>query len=123
MADSRDSVRVLSLEDPVLSPTAVARLRAALDREPSDHPVLIDCAALRDVTPAGLAALRELGLAGQARAGGPLALSGLSRALTLTALQAELSTAFAIYLSVAAFTQSATERAPAETMSEVACAP
>ncbi len=62
---------------------------------------MIDCSRLVTLTPAGLTALLELGRStGEAAR---LALAGLSRPLTLAAVQAGLAAHFAIYANAAAF--------------------
>ncbi len=103
MTDLDSGVRVLSFADPLLSPAALARLAPALSGERDGCAIVIDCSALSTVTPAGLTALLELGRT--TAAPGALALAGLSRALTLAAVQAGLAEHFAIYANVAAFTR------------------
>jgi len=105
MADPALAVRVLSLSGPLLTRASVAQLAAELataargDAADDLRPLALDCAAIEGVTPDGLAALLELGArTAEAAPTRPLALTGLSRALTLTAIQAELPSRFAIYV-------------------------
>lgn len=97
----------LAFVDPVLSAEAVQRIERLLREVHNTEPVAIDCEQLREVTAAGLSALLELGRS----SGGirELALTTLSRALTLCAIEAGLSERFSIYASSAAW-QRATEQ-------------
>jgi anti-anti-sigma regulatory factor len=107
MPDLDAGVRVLCFSEPLLTAHAVARIAEALrdEQEPAAHastarerglsPVVLDCAALAEVSAAGLSALLELGRSNIGMR--ELALSGLTRALTLTAVQAGLSERFTLY--------------------------
>lgn len=103
MPERARSVRVVSLQSELLSVADVQRLARELAQrgdEPLEADSVIDCSALTGVTPAGLAALHELGRSSS----GTLALAGLSRALLRTAVEARLAQHFELYASVAAYT-------------------
>ena len=91
---------VLVFSDPVLSSSAVQSIESALREAHDLLPVAIDCQQLRAVTAAGLSALLELGRAATGMR--ELALTQLSRALTLVAVEAGLSERFSIYATTEA---------------------
>ena len=98
MPDPAAGIRVLSFSDPVLTSAAVSEVERALrsaDAPRDARPVILDCQTVTRVTAAGLSALLELGRS----AGGlqTLALTRLSRTLTLAAVQAGLAERFVIY--------------------------
>jgi anti-anti-sigma regulatory factor len=100
MTDPACGIRQLSLPGPLLTAAAVLDVERALRAERDGRPVAIDCSALVGVTPAGLSALLELG---RSAAGlRTLALTQLSRGVTLTAVQAGLGERFTIYATQAA---------------------
>jgi ABC-type transporter Mla MlaB component len=101
MADASSGIRVLAFSESVLTGAAVAKLEQALRAARDTCATVLDCSALRQVNPAGLAALLELGR--NVEGIQELALAGLDRALTLSAVQAGLAERFAIYASTAAF--------------------
>lgn len=85
----------LAFVDTVLSAAAVQQIEQALRAVRNREPVAIDCQRLRSVSASGLSALLELGRSN----GGlrELALTALSRELTLVAIEAGLSERFSIY--------------------------
>ena len=91
-AESEQRYRVLSLQSAVLSVAEVQRISTELRALPGVQAIAIDCQQLQRVNVDGLAALHDLGASVQGR----LALTGLSRALVRTAVQARLSRRFAI---------------------------
>jgi anti-anti-sigma regulatory factor len=97
-------VHVLALSDPVLSSSAVQRIESALRDAHDLLPVAIDCQRLSTVTAAGLSALLELGRSASGMR--ELALTQLSRALTLVAVESGLSERFSIYATTEACVRS-----------------
>ena len=91
---------VLAFSEPVLSASAVQNIESALRELRDLQPVAIDCQQLQQVTAAGLSALLELGRSTTGMR--ELALTQLSRALTLVAVQAGLSERFSIYATTEA---------------------
>lgn len=99
----------LAFVDTVLSAVAVQRIEQALRELRNREPVAIDCQRLRTVSASGLSALLELGRSN----GGlrELALTTLSRELTLVAIEAGLSERFSIYATSAAWSKALERRA------------
>jgi anti-anti-sigma regulatory factor len=113
MTDS--GMRVLAFSDAVLTSASVHVLEAALREVRDALPVALDCQQLREVTAAGLSALLELGRHSTGHR--ELALTQLTRALTLVAIESGLSERFSIYATTEACLRSF-ERAEA-----ASCAP
>lgn len=104
MPDIDSGAQTFPLEGTLLTAQLVAQLTQALQKAHTGSALVIDATALTAVTPPGLSALLELGARAAARTPAqPLALAGLSRALTRTALEAGLAERFAIYVTVDAF--------------------
>lgn len=102
MPERARSVRVVSLQSELLSVADVQRIARELadgGDELAQARAVIDCSALNGVTPAGLAALHELGRCSPST----LALAALSRAMTRVAVEVRLAQHFDLYASVAAF--------------------
>jgi anti-anti-sigma regulatory factor len=93
-------LHVLAFSEPVLSSSAVLRIESALREAHDLLPVAIDCQQLTTVTAAGLSALLELGRSSTGMR--ELALTQLSRALTLVAVESGLSERFSIYATTEA---------------------
>jgi anti-anti-sigma regulatory factor len=108
MPDS--GTRVLSFSGSRLTASAVQRLEQTMRGERDNCPLVLDCAGLDEVTPAGLAALLELGR--NATGLREIALAQLSRPLTRAAIEAGLSERFSIYATVAACTRSSSGQEP-----------
>lgn len=93
------SARVFAVSETHLSVALVARLSRDLRALQGDAPVELDLRAVHSLEPDGLAALIELGRSqGGVR---ELALTGLSRALTLLAVQAGLAERFTVHARAA----------------------
>lgn len=107
MAEIDAVVRVLSFEDPLLSPASVARV-AALAAEPDARPSVVDCARIEQIAAAGLAAL--LGLAPEDGTAAPFALASLPPVLLRAALECDLAARYPIYRSPEAFARARLRR-------------
>lgn len=115
MHDLAPGVHTFPLQGPRLDPAHVAAIAHAVRTLGSDAWLVIDCSALRAVSPAGLTALLELGhTLASAR---PIALAGLDRALTRVAIETQLARHFAVYADVQAF-ERARARSQVATMVE-----
>lgn len=102
MPERARSVRVVSLRSELLSVADVQRVARELAEgggELAAAGCVIDGSALTGVTPAGLAALHELGRSSATTLG----LAALSRVMTRVAVEARLAQHFDLYASVAAF--------------------
>jgi len=91
---------LLAFPERVLSASAVQNIESALREVHDLRPVAIDCRELGEVTAAGLSALLELGRSATGMR--ELALTQLSRALTLVAVECGLSERFSIYATTEA---------------------
>jgi anti-anti-sigma regulatory factor len=105
VARADEPPRVLVVKERRLARAHVERLVAELRNIRGAAAIAIDLGVVEGVTPDALAALIELG---RSQAGiRELALTGLSRALTLAAVQVGLAERFSIYASAEAFTRAA----------------
>lgn len=106
MHDLAPGVHTFPLEGPRLTAAQVEAIAHAVRALGPDAWLVIDCSALREVAPAGLAALLELGHALAPTR--PLALAGLDRTLTRVAIETALARHFAVYADVQAFARART---------------
>ena len=104
MPDIDSGVQTFPLAGALLTAQLVAQLTQAVQDAHTQSAFVIDAQQLTGVTPMGLSALLELGHRTLTRTPPqPLALAGLSRALTRTAIEAGLAQRFGIFASVEAF--------------------
>jgi hypothetical protein len=104
MPDSDAGIRVLRFSNSILSAGAVESIDRSIRELGDARPLVLDCALLTEVTPAGLAALLELGR--NATGFREIGLAQLSRPLTLAAIEAGLSERFSIFATTAACVRS-----------------
>jgi anti-anti-sigma regulatory factor len=91
------SARVIAVSEPNLSSALVAKLAAELRAAGGAAPAVLDLRTVQTVEPAAVAALIELGRSQNGIR--EVCLSGLSRALTLTAVQAGLAERFTVQVA------------------------